>query len=113
MATLNPQVPAAAGSAITLTAAAGGGDQFLNSGKETVVVDNASGGSITVTIIQKKACSLGSNTPTHDKTFTVPAGQRRYLPPIDPVYYADPDTMMTSITYSGVTSLTVGVFRNS
>lgn len=109
MATLSKIVPAAGGTALTLAAATAGagGDEYLNTGKEMLVVDNASGGSINVTFVAKKGCSNGG--VLHDKVVAVAAGAREFLPPVSTEFYNDPDTGRVQVTFSSVVTVTVGV----
>jgi hypothetical protein len=93
------QVPA------SLVAAAGGGDQFPNDGRTMFEVANGSGGSITVTFASQKPCDQGS---THNTAVAVAAGATKRIGPFDPTRYNDGNGMV-QVTYSGVTSLTVGV----
>jgi hypothetical protein len=110
MATLAVQTPAAGGSALTLAAATAGagGDEFLNTGKEMPVVDNASGGAITVTFVARTACDHGV---LHDLTWSVADGAREFHPPLDARRFNDPDTGRVKMTYSSATSVTVGVVK--
>lgn len=90
-----------------LTAAAVGGDKYPNSGVETVVVKNGSGSSITVTATAVNTCSHGS---LHNAQFTVAAGDTFVLPALDMSRFNDA-TGLTSLTYSAVATVTVGVIR--
>src|SRR5687768_17600312 len=87
-----------------LAAAAAGGDQFANNGKTFLEVANGSGGAITVTIAAQRACDFGS---THNIANSVAAGATEIMGPFDPSRYSDASGFC-QITYSGVTSLTVG-----
>lgn len=104
MATLSVQVITLDGTEITLAAAAGGGDQFANTGREYLDVDNASGGSITVTCAAEHDCDQGF---THNAAAAVGAGERHLLGPFPVARFG----RTVEVTYSGVTSLTVGVVR--
>lgn len=112
MATISAQAPAAAGSGSfpTLTAAAAGGDQYRNSGREMLVVANGGGGAVTVTYVQQRACNQGFGSPTHDVAQTVAAGATEWFPPVSPTYFNDDDGFV-QITYSGVTDVTVGIVK--
>lgn len=99
---INPATP--------MAAAAGGGDSFPNTGNEFLKVANGGGGSITVTIAAQRACSdFGVANAAHDLVVTVTNGQTRDIGPIDPKGYNDANGR-AQIAYSGVTSVTVGVF---
>lgn len=107
MATLTVQKITRSGVQPSFASAAGGGDQFLNSGTEYLEIVNGSGGAITVTadIVQ----SVDSVDPG-GKAISVPAGETRKFGPFPKALYNDSNGMV-QITYSGVTSLTVGVFQ--
>ena len=81
-------IPAATGSVLTLAAATAGAsaDKYRNSGKEVAVVDNASGGAVTVTRLARRACDQGT---LHDNVISVAAGAREFLPPVSPAIFND------------------------
>jgi hypothetical protein len=90
-------------------AAAGGGDYFANTGVEYVIITNDSGGSITVTeVIQ---ATVDGQTIT-SRTVAIAAGITKLMGPYPTATYNDTNGRM-NFTYSGVTSLTIGVFKNS
>lgn len=92
----------------TLVAAAGGGDTFANTGKEFLEVVNGGGAPITVTIAVPYTVD-GITLP--GKTVSVTNGQRRLIGPFPSNIYNDPTLQTVGITYSAVTSVTVGVFQ--
>jgi hypothetical protein len=93
----------------TLTAASGGGDAIAGyNGKQWLDVNNGSGGSITVTVNSQVNCDQGAD---HDFTLAVPAGARRKIKLPAPATRWVDGTGRAQITYSGVTSLTVGCFQ--
>lgn len=95
-----------------LAAAAGGGDSFPNTGKEFLYVNNGGGGSITVTISSNGAgtvCNFGVTGTQHDKTLTVGAGKIGVIGGLDPKQFNDSNGRV-QVTYSGVSSVTVGAF---
>lgn len=107
MAALVPTQISMAGGVDTLAAAAGGGDTFLNDGRCEFEVNNGSGAPITVTFVaQSKVQGLTITNPA----VAVAAGARRKFGPFPPEIFNDASGNV-SVTYSGVTSLTVGVFR--
>jgi len=110
MATLSVQTIDRAGDGLTpsFAAAAGGGDEFPNTGREFIVVKNGSGATITVTAVTPQTVSgLG----VADEAYAVPASGERYIGPFPPSTFNNTSTGRVSLTYSGVTSLTVGVFK--
>lgn len=111
MATLTIQTAAIAGTALTLSAAAGGGDQFANSGNERVLIKNGSGAPITITFDSPTTCSFGANAAAaHDLAVVVAAGAETLVGPLATDRFNDANGNV-QITYSGVTSLTVAVVR--
>lgn len=109
MATLTVQKPSVAGAALTYVSAAGGGDEFLNTGREFLHVVNAGGGNITVTFNSQTLCNYGFD---HDMAVTVNAGTDRMIGPFDTVRFNDANTRI-QVTYSGVTSLTVAAIASA
>lgn len=113
MATLAVTTPdPATGGTLTTVGATAAGDAYPNSGKESLVVINGSGGNINVTFVQQKACSDGFATPTHDIVVEVAAGDTEYLAPVSPTYYNDANDRVV-VTYSSDTSITVGVIKTN
>ncbi len=92
-----------------LVAANGGGDSFFMTGKEVLVVNNGSGGTITVTLVAGPD-NFGITNAAHNLTFAILAGKLCIIGPTSLFRFRDANGNC-QITYSGVTSLTVGVFR--
>lgn len=93
----------------TLVAANAGGDAIPGyTGKEWFEVNNGSGSPITVTFNSQEVCSQGSD---HDLAQAVAAGVRRKVKLPAPASRWLDGTGRVQITYSGVTTLTVGVFK--
>ena len=108
MAVLTAQSIAAAGTTPSYAAAAGGGDTCVApAGKSFVHVKNGSGGSITVTVASNATAGVG--LAASNRAIAIPAGQERMIP-IEDAAWINSSTGAVSLTYSGVTSLTVGVF---
>jgi hypothetical protein len=111
MATLTVQTAVIAGTAVTFAAAAGGGDQFANSGNERVIIKNGSGAPITVTFDSPTTCSFGTTAnAAHDLAVSVAAGAETMVGPLSTDKFNDANGNV-QITYSGVTSLTIAVVR--
>lgn len=89
-------------------AAAGGGDTFVNNGRELLHIKNASGAPITVTVVTPKTVD---GQAVGDLAVVVPAGATHLVGPFPPDVYNDTGAVggLVSLTYSGVTTLTVGV----
>lgn len=108
MATLSPtKVTGLAGATPSYGSAAGGGDKFLNNGSMLLHVKNGDGSSHTVTVVSPELCSQGVE---HDVTVTVGASGEKIIGPFDPVRFNDANGY-ANISYSAVTSVTVGVLQ--
>ena len=70
------------------------------------IIDNASGGPVTVTFVCRKTCDTAGLL--HDLVQTVAAGAREFFPPLQAAF-VDPTTGRVKMTYSAVASVTVGV----
>lgn len=93
-------------------AAAGGGDTFVNTGQEVLVIKNGSGAPITLTVATPVTVDGLAVT---DLTATIGAGETRMVGPFPPGIYNDTGVAggSVSLTYSGVTTLTVAVVKVS
>ncbi|MEV0584106.1 hypothetical protein [Nonomuraea sp. NPDC050310] len=105
MAALALQVLVPGGSASTLTAAAGGGDTAPCGDGNFLEVLNGDASSKTVTLATP---ATFHGLAISDRQVTIPAGERWKIPLPVSVYGQD-----VAITYSAVTSVTVGVFKIS
>jgi hypothetical protein len=106
MATITPQT--GSGQAVAYAAASGGGDTVAfgsATNRPLIIVRNASGSSVTVTLAGMVPCSLGF---THSLAVTCPVGDTEIVPP---PYTIDPAAATrgnVNLSYSAVTSVTVG-----
>lgn len=107
MATMTPQKITQTGLAVTLQAAAAGGDKFPAAGNRAVRVTNGGASPTVVTINSIRPCDQGFD---HDITVNVPAGATRDIGPFDYGRFAD-SSGLVSITYSTITSVTVGTIE--
>lgn len=96
------------GRSLAGVAAAGGGDTFVNNGREYFHVKNGGGAPITVTFVTPGTVDGGAIA---DLTGSVAAGDTAIFGPFPPVNYNDTAAVggIMSVTYSGVTSVSVGV----
>lgn len=113
MAALATQKPATAGVAVVYSAAAGGGDTFVNNGREMFHVKNGGGSGITVTfnsgaVAGRNKCSFGVANAAHDLAVSVGAGSDALCGPFSKDQFTDGNGNM-NVTYSGVTTVTVAV----
>ena len=109
MADLTPVSPARAASNFDGVAAAAGGDQFVNTGSELLVIENGSGAQMTLTVTTTKQID---GEAVADKTVDIPAGERHLIGPFPPAIYNDNDNKV-SLAYSSETSVTVAVAKPS
>lgn len=105
MATITPQAVAASGTALTLAAASGGGDTIANARGATLVVKNGDASSHSVTFTGVVTCGQGG---LHNTTVAVAAGTTEHIPV--PSQAVDPATGNAAITWTAVTSVTVGAY---
>ena len=102
MALLSTQQMTSAGAAITLAAAAGGGDTAdISNGRTFLWVKNGGGSSITVTLTTPG--TVDGDLAVADRTVSVTNAQERLIGPLSPAVYGG----VVAIGYSGVTSVTV------
>lgn len=107
MAILTTQIISNAGTAPSYAACAGGGDKVTPGPTTYIHVKNGSGGALTVTVDSVAPCSQGSD---HNLVVSVPAAGERLIGPLPPDRYAAVTDGLVAVTYSGVTSLTIGAF---
>ncbi len=108
MATLTVQETDLDGVVPSYTACAGGGDEFPNDGRTILHLKNGSGSPITVTVDSRVTCDQGSD---HNSVTSVGAGAEAMIGPFDITRFNDSSNGRAAITYSGVTSLTIGVIK--
>jgi len=107
VATLAVQKIVPAGLSPSLVAADEDGDQFANGGRVFFHINNASAAPITATIDSVQPCSQGVD---HNVAVSVPAGAERLVGPFDPRRFNN-SSGRVAVTYSAVTSVTVGAFE--
>lgn len=105
MALIATQSTSVAGTAPTFAAAAAG-DTARVGAHMTLIVKNASGAPITVTLTPPSTLPTGSAYPP--KVYTVPATNGEQWIPLLEVY-ADPATGQASVSYSATASVTRAV----
>lgn len=106
MALLATQFMANTGLSPTYAAAAGGGDTFVPADGAFLHVINAGGAPITATLATPQV--IDGDLAVADRAITVTNATNKMIP-IPPGLYRDPATGLGSVTYSGVTSVTVAV----
>jgi hypothetical protein len=111
MALLTVQQASLAGTPITYTAAAGGGDTFpLPHDSVGLRIKNGGGSAITASLVFPGTTPYGVANPVRT-TASIAAGAEVLVGPI-PLSAVDPTTGLVSVTYSGVTTVTVAVVGN-
>jgi hypothetical protein len=112
MAQLTKQIIGPTGVGPTYVAANAGGDTVAPSDTTFLHVKNASGAPITVTVDDVGSVSpSGAQAFNPDYSVSVPAAGERMIGPIGPGRFANASDGLAHISYSGVTSLTIGAFQ--
>lgn len=96
-----------AGAALTLTAAAAGGDEFPADTRTLFFVRNGSASPITVTLVTP---GTSGGLALEDPTVTVPAGGDRLINGLGDDAFKNTNGRV-GVTYSAVATVTVGVFQ--
>jgi hypothetical protein len=104
MAVLTVQEIGRAGVTPSFTSAAGGGDTCPNDEKTFLEVKNGGGASIDVTV---ETPGTVDGLAITDRVVAVPASGDKMIGPFPKQYYS----ATLDITYSAVTSVTIGAFR--
>jgi hypothetical protein len=99
-----------AGTVVSMSAAAGGGDSFKNTGATYMRIANGSGGAITITADCPNPDNFGVTGAALDLAISVAAGATKVWGPFDPKRFNDANGLV-QLTYSGVTSLTVAAVQ--
>jgi hypothetical protein len=109
MADLTVNSPDRAQNSVSAESAAAGGDAFLNTGKELLLITHTNGGGSqeTLTIAMQKSID-GEDVP--DKTVDIPAGEKHLLGPFPTGLYNDVDGKV-QLTYSSETDLELLVIQ--
>jgi hypothetical protein len=97
------------GSLITPVAAAGGGDTMVGAQGVHLYINNGGGSPITVTLVTPE--TVEGALAVADRAITVTNATFKIIPV--PSRYNDSITGLASITYSGVTTVTVAAFLGS
>ena len=106
MAALSVVSMSSAGVNLAVAACTSGGDTVANDGKTRLIFTNGSGGTLTVTLATSQTYK---GLALADPTVAVTAGDVWAAGPFDLKLYGS----NIAITYSGVTSLTVGAFKDA
>lgn len=94
--------------AASLVAADAGGNYWNTTGVQWLAAKNGSGAPITISLTIQQ--TVDGQTPPA-RTVSVPAGKTYYIGPFPSAYNDANAPARANVTYSGVTSLTVGVFQ--
>lgn len=108
MATLTAQQMSRSGLNPTYASAAGGGDEFVNTGEEYIHIKNGDASSHTITIVTQ---NTSDGLAVADRAVAVPAGEERKIGPFPTAIYNDANQKV-QLTYDGVTSVTIGIFKH-
>jgi hypothetical protein len=109
MADLATQNVTIDGVAPSYASAAGGGDKFIPDDDVFVHIKNGSGGALTATFATPRDVD---GLDIENPVVSVPSSGERVIGPFPKNHFANNDDGgKCAITYSGVTSLTIGVFQ--
>jgi len=109
MAALTPVAPARVPAELEAIAAAAEGDEFANTGKELLLIENGAGSPVTLTI---ETIVTVDGEAVADKDVIIPAGERHIIGPFPTTYYNDGDDLV-QLTYTSETDVTVAVIKPS
>lgn len=107
MATLTVQTIDRDGYNIAFAAAAGGGDEFVNTGSEFILVKNDDASAKTLTIATPRTVD---GLAVADRPVVIPAGEQWPIGPLPTSTYNDGNNKV-QITYDAVTSLSLAVMK--
>lgn len=113
MATISVQTYDEAGTDLTLSSAAAGGDQFSNTGKQVVLIKNGDSSGKTVTATAQTTSFEDNNygdSVKQDQSVTVSAGGIGIMGPFPRKAFNDSNDNV-QLTYSAVTSLEIAVVK--
>lgn len=108
MATLTTQVIRRSGVTVTYASAAGGGDKFTPTDRTWIEVVNGGGSPITVTVTTPN--DIATDISIADVSVSVTNGTTGRIGPFPPGLFQGTDGL-ASISYSGVTSVTVAALQ--
>lgn len=91
----------------TYASCASGGDSFANDGRTFIHIKNGHSSPQTVTIASNVNCNMGHD---HDVAVAVTNAEERMIGPFRTDQFNDGNARVT-LTYSGVTSLTIAVIK--
>lgn len=108
MATLTVATVSRAGVDLGAAAAAAGGDEFVNTGKEILYIKDTAGGGLTLTIATP---GTSDGLAVAERTVVIANNEEKLIGPFQPTgLYNDGDGRV-QLTYSDVTGVTVAVFN--
>lgn len=113
MAVLTPTNLSSSGVAATLASAGGSGDSFTNDGQTFLMVANANGSAIDVTIAAQTTSAVkpGFEDVTYsNKTVNIANGATKIIGPFATGTYNDTNGRV-QVTYSASSGVTVAAFR--
>lgn len=111
MATLVAQSIVEAGLEASYSAAAGAGDDFINTGREMIHIKNADASDTTITVTAQKSSTTKKGfgaVAKSDSVVVVTAGEERFIGPFPTTAFNDGNGK-AQVTYSSVTSLTLAI----
>ena len=107
MATLTAQSVVPTGLNPTYSSAAGGGDEFANTGEQVAHIKNGGAGAINVTFV---TAATSGGLAIADQVINIPASGERLCGPFNQNLYNDSNNRV-QITYDGVDTVTIAIFK--
>ncbi|TVQ64484.1 MAG: hypothetical protein EA379_01315 [Phycisphaerales bacterium] len=95
-------------SEIEFVAADAGGDEFVNTGREAVIITNNDSTPKTLTIVTQQTVD---GEAVDDKEVVVPPGETHLVGPFPTGIYNRPADSRVELEYSAVTDVTVAIVR--
>jgi len=110
MAQLTPVKPKRAQNQLAGAAASAGGDTFVNTGKELLVVNHTNPGGASVTLTIATDATVDGEA-IDDKTVTIPPGERHLIGPFPTSIYSNNANKTVALSYSDETDIEVAVVK--
>lgn len=108
MAVLAPQNVEVTGLEATYATCAGGGDSFVNTGRQMIHIKNGHSSPQTVTVDDPKSQSpAGAEAFDPDVAVEVTNAEDRFIGPFDPARFG----ASVALTYDGVVALTIAILQ--
>lgn len=109
MATITKTDRSRAANPVSFASASGGGDEFVNTGKEILMVSHTNGGGSTVTLTIATSATV-DGLAVADRTVAIGAGEFHVLGPFDKQQYNDGNGKV-QLSWSSETDIEIAVLN--